>query len=67
VLIEVGYVSEQIARLGAGERAGAAATLSLTAVARADARSAIEGGAEAAAPVTRERLRDLLDHVAESQ
>ena len=67
VLIEVGYVSEQIARLSAGERAGAAATLSLTAVARADARSAIEGGAEAADPVTRERLRDLLDHVAESQ
>jgi HEAT repeat protein len=67
VLIEEGYVSEQITLLGAGERAGAAATLSLTAIARADARSAIEGGAEAADPVTRDRLRDILDHVAESQ
>ena len=61
VLVEVGYVAEQIAQLARGGAEGDSATTSLAAVVRAEATSTIEASAGTQDAVTRSRLRILLD------
>jgi len=64
VLIEVGFISQQIAALGGAPDQVAAARHVLAAVVRAEARATLESSLEGAAdPVTRERLVALLDEV----
>jgi len=63
ILVELGYVSEQIAELAGSESQIADARRALAAVARAEARASIEAAGEAADAATRERLREVLEEV----
>jgi HEAT repeat protein len=63
ILIEVGFISEQIAALNGTPDEVAAARLVLAAVARADARETLIGSIEGADPTTRQRLIELLAEV----
>jgi len=63
LLIEVGFISEQIAALSGRPEQAAAARLVLVAVVQAEARSTLEGAIEAADPATRQQLIALLGDV----
>lgn len=63
ILIEVGFISEQIAALSGRPEQVAAARLVLVAVVQAEARSTLEGAIEAADPATRQQLIALLGDV----
>jgi len=63
VLVDLGYVTAQVAALAGTESDVTGATKSLTALARAEAKSSIEACAEVGDAATRERLRDLLEEV----
>jgi len=65
VLVEVGYVAEQIAALAGSESDIAGARRSLAALVRAEARSSIEAEAETLDALTRERVLELLEEVDE--
>ena len=63
ILIEIGFISDQIAALRGTPEQVAAARHVLAALVRAEARETLVGSIEAADPVTRERLVALLDEV----
>jgi HEAT repeat protein len=68
VLVEVGYVAEQIAALAGSGADVAAARRSLAALVRAEARPSIEAGAAGVVDaLTRERVLELLEEVDDDQ
>jgi hypothetical protein len=63
ILIEVGFISEQIAALNGTATEAAAARHVLAAVVRAEARGTLEGNVKGADPATRDRLVTLLEEI----
>jgi HEAT repeat protein len=63
ILIEIGFISEQIAALNGTAAEAAAARYVLAAVVRAEARETLAGSVEGADPATRDHLVTLLEEV----